>query len=113
MHELSLAQNILEIIEAERAHHGFARVHAIRLRAGALSGVDAQALEQALESLGEGTCAAGAAVRIDAEPRVVTCRRCGATMPGDGGPVCCATCGSADLDLRGDTGLDIVSLEVD
>ncbi|MBN2473516.1 MAG: hydrogenase maturation nickel metallochaperone HypA [Pirellulales bacterium] len=113
MHELSLAQNIMEIVEAERAEHGFERVHEIRLKVGALSGIDPQALELAFEAVREDTCAAEATIEIDAEPRVVTCRRCGATMDADPGPVACGSCGSTDLDLQGSTGLDIVSLEVD
>jgi len=113
VHELSLAENILEIVEAERAGRRFSRVHVIRLRAGALSGIDPEALRLAMESVCEGTCAAEAAVEIDAEPRIVTCRRCGATMPGDVGPAACASCGSIDLELAGSSGLDIVSLEVD
>lgn len=113
MHELSVARGILEIIEAERARHGFDRVRAVRLRLGALSGVDADALAFAFEAAREGTCASEASLEMDVEQGRLLCKACGAETDADARPEACPACGSADLRFQGGTDLDIVSLEVD
>ena len=113
MHELSVAQDILRIIESERTRHGFERVTVVHVRAGALSGVDASALEFAFEVVREGTCAAEAALAMEVEPQALECRACGATVPAEGLPTRCPECGSADLTLRGTMDLKVVSLEVE
>ena len=113
MHEMSIAQDILQIVEAERRKHGFERVAVIHVRAGALSGVDEESLKFAFEVVREGTCAAEAQIRMETADRVLECRACGARVSADGGPAKCPKCGSVELSLRGAMGLDVVSLEVD
>ncbi len=113
MHELSIAQGIMQIVEAEREKHGFQKVGVIHLRAGALSGIDQQALQFAFEVVREGTCAAEATIDLQTEQRVLRCRKCGATAAADSGPKACPECGSIDLSFEASMALDIVSLEVD
>lgn len=113
MHELSVAQGILDIIEAERRKHGFGEVLAVHLRLGALSGIDEQALDAAFEAVREGTCAARAVLKIQADERVLECRSCGARLAADSRPTRCPECDSLDLALRGAMNLDVVSLEVE
>ena len=113
MHELSIAQGIMQIVETERKKHGFQTVSVIHLRAGALSGIDQQALQFAFEVVREGTCAAEATIDLEAEQRELRCRKCGATVEADSGPTACPECGSIDLSLEASMALNIVSLEVD
>ena len=113
MHELTAAAEILRVVEAQQDAHGFEKVNVIRLRAGAMSGIEPHALEFAFEVAGEGTCAAGARVELDQQPMLLRCRSCRHEMPADHGPAACGRCGSEDLALAGAGGLDIVSLEVD
>jgi len=113
MHELSIAQGIMDVVEAERRKHGFGAVHVVRLRLGALSGVDEDALRFAFETIRDGTCAAAATLDVASEQGMLTCRKCGARTPADDRPTACPSCGSADLAFEGGMDLDIVSLEVD
>ena len=113
MHELSIAQEILEIIEAERERHGFERVETVRLRAGALSGVEPEALEFAFGVICEGTCAEKAEVEITMEPMKLVCRQCQFTTNDNHGPSACRQCGSLDVVIDATAGVDIVSLEVE
>ncbi|MBN1844052.1 MAG: hydrogenase maturation nickel metallochaperone HypA [Sedimentisphaerales bacterium] len=113
MHELSIAQEILDIIEAQRLRHGFERVESVRLRAGALSGVNPEALEFAFGVIREGTCAAGADLRIETEPMKLVCRPCGYSAIDCHGPGACPRCGSVDIQIDGSAGVEIVSLEVE
>jgi hydrogenase nickel incorporation protein HypA/HybF len=66
MHELSLAMGLIEAIEEECERRGGLRVRGVRLRVGALSGVDAGALAFAYTCAVEGTALAGTA--LSAEP---------------------------------------------
>lgn len=113
MHEFSVAQEILRIVGQEQYRHGFASVAAIRLKAGALSGIDGACLRYAFEVVREGTCAAGAELEMEVEALRVVCRTCGHAMDGSHGPRACGRCGGTDLRIDGSSGFEIVSLEVD
>ena len=113
MHELSIAQEILDIIEAERKRHGFEKVEKVRLRVGALSGVDPNALEFSFEVIREGTCAEKAELEITMEPMKLVCRQCQFTTNDNHGPSACRQCGSLDVEIDATAGVDIVSLEVE
>lgn len=112
MHEFSMAMEILRIVEEERGRHGFVRVESVRLRAGALSGVEPHALRWAFEAARQGTCAAGAVLEIEMEEAKLFCRACDHRMPARQGPSCCQQCGSRALCLEGSSGFEIISLEV-
>jgi hydrogenase nickel incorporation protein HypA/HybF len=113
MHELSIAQEIMRIVESERARHGFQTVSLVHVRAGALSGVDPGALALSWEAVCADTFAAGSRVEVDLVEGLLTCRDCGARTAADALPEKCPECGSLRLHLDGATGLDIVSLEVE
>ena len=113
MHELSIAQDLIRIIEAERDKHGFGKVNSVRLRAGALSGIEPKALSFAFEVVREGTCATGAVLEMEVEPMKLVCRDCGHIMPGEHGPARCGRCGSLGVKMDAGNYFDIVSLEVD
>ena len=55
MHELSLADGILQVVEDAAAREAFARVLQLRLEVGKLAGVELQALRFALEAIAPGT----------------------------------------------------------
>jgi len=55
MHELSIMQSALDQVLEKARQAGASRVHAIRLRIGALSGVVPDALQFAFEALADGT----------------------------------------------------------
>lgn len=76
MHELTLACEILELVENAARRENFQRVACLHLEAGALAGVEVGALRFALESIANGTCLQGAQVRIDEPPGVAWCERC-------------------------------------
>jgi len=77
MHELSLAENAVALIEAAAQREGFTRARVVRMDIGALSCVDAQALRFAFESAALGSCAEGARLDIDTVPGEGVCPSCG------------------------------------
>lgn len=111
MHELSLAQAILETAQQQAASHGASRVLAIRLRIGELSAVVDEALTFSFGIVAQGTAAEGADVQIEHVPWTVRCGECGEQYPvRDGMPVCpvCQGAGGATL-----TGRELQILEMD
>jgi hydrogenase nickel incorporation protein HypA/HybF len=76
MHELSIAMSILDVVEEEMERHPGARVEAIHLRVGALSGVVKDALLGAYELAREQTPFSNVRLVFEDIPVVVYCTRC-------------------------------------
>ncbi len=110
MHELSLAGGVLQIVEQAALREGFARVAVLRLEAGALAGVEVQALRFALASLAPGTCLEGARIDIDTPPGRGRCTACGTESPIEARTDPCPACGAWGLVPT--SGLDLRVLEV-
>lgn len=77
MHELSIANNIIEIVTAAAVDAGAARVETVHVRVGALTGVVPNALHFCFDLAAEGTVAAGARLAIEEAPVVIHCAGCG------------------------------------
>jgi hydrogenase nickel incorporation protein HypA/HybF len=114
MHELSLAGNILQLVEQARAREAdpFTRVTHLQLQAGALAGVEISALRFALESLAPGTLLEGAQIDIDAQPGSAWCLQCGKSVPIFSRLDLCPLCDGAQLQVTGGTELKVVDMRV-
>jgi len=77
MHELSLAQSVVEIICEEAQRHELARIDGFRLEVGELRAVVPELLYICLGFTTKGTPAEGAAVQIDEVPGRARCPTCG------------------------------------
>jgi hydrogenase nickel incorporation protein HypA/HybF len=73
MHELSLMEEVRVIIEQHAREHGFARVQAVVLEIGQLSGVEAEAMRFCFESVMAGGLAEGARLEIMETPGRARC----------------------------------------
>ncbi|CAA0119778.1 Hydrogenase maturation factor HybF [BD1-7 clade bacterium] len=76
MHEVSLAENLIECIEQQAQKNRFERVEKIEVEVGELSCVDPGALEFALQALAEGTVIDGASLAIGIVTGQLQCRAC-------------------------------------
>jgi hydrogenase nickel incorporation protein HypA/HybF len=77
MHELSLAQGIIDIAVAEATKHHAAAVKTIKLRLGEFTAVAREALEFSFEVAKRGTPAESAVLEIEAVELKTLCPRCG------------------------------------
>ena len=76
MHELSIAQSVIDIaVEHARAHHAV-RVQSLTLRIGALSCVHKSSLEFCFDLVAKGTVLEGAELRYIDVPVAVFCTLC-------------------------------------
>lgn len=78
MHELSVAQHLVELVEHELRDAGPVNVTNVLLRVGPLSGVEPAALRFAYGAATVGTMLAGSTLTIDEVSLAVFCEACGA-----------------------------------
>ncbi len=112
MHELSIAETILEQALRVAAQERAAAIARVRVRVGDLSGVDPDALKFAFPIAARGTVAEGAALEAIRVPFEVACRRCGAWSRPEPWVPACAACGSQEVDTVAGRELRIESLDL-
>ena len=81
MHELSLARDVVDMVETAALRDGFRRVGQLRLEVGVLAGVEVDALRFALEAIVPGTCLEQARIDIDTPTGTAWCSRCAREVP--------------------------------
>ncbi|HOO90659.1 MAG TPA: hydrogenase maturation nickel metallochaperone HypA [Syntrophales bacterium] len=114
MHELSLTQSILDIIEDYAQQHNFEKVNSVKLSFGRLSSIEPKALEFAFHVLSKETKAHGAHLEFDILPVVIYCMTCEKNVKVDSYTAICPQCAGDDVILTGGTEeLKIVELDVD
>lgn len=93
MHELAIAQGLIDEVRRVAEQHGADAVEAILVRVGRLAGVEPQLLRRAYTVASAGTIAEHAALAIEVEPVRVSCTACGAETIADPGRIVCGRCG--------------------
>lgn len=113
MHELSIALGIVEAAQ-EEAERLDARVSAVHVRLGALTGVVPDALQFSYEMACHDTPLMGSRLVIEEVPVVVYCSRCDATRLLDSIQwFGCPTCGAPTSDVREGRELQLTALEIE
>ncbi len=113
MHEMSLAEGILQIVEDAAAGQGFKRVTEVRLEIGALSGVEVEALSFCLDMVLKDSIAEGARIELEKTPGQGYCLGCGATVPVIALFDACPQCGSYQVQATGGTEMRVKDLLVE
>ena len=112
MHELSIMKDALELALEQAEQARATRVHLVRLRVGALSGVVPDALQFAFETLREGTLAESAELAIESVPARFWCATCAREFQADDLMAQCPVCQSPSAELRAGRELELAALEV-
>ena len=107
MHEVSLMENLLAIVEKAAADQGGSPVNVVHLRVGEMAGVNADALRFAFEIMRKGTAAEGAELEIERVPLRVRCRRCGAEEHPRDFVFICGACGGSDVEILGGREMEV------
>lgn len=113
MHEMSLAEGILQIVEDTAARQGFRRVTEVRLEIGALSGVEVEALSFCLDVVFKGSVADGAHVELEHLPGKGYCLGCGETVLVRALYDACPLCGSYQVQATGGSEMRVKDLLVE
>lgn len=114
MHEMAIAVSLVDVAVEEAAREGGARVSALHVRVGKLSGVVPAALQFAFEAAASESEIAGAKLVIEEMPVVVMCDQCDAEreLPGIQ-DFRCPVCGGSATKIVGGRELQLYSIEVD
>jgi hydrogenase nickel incorporation protein HypA/HybF len=113
MHEMSLCESILQIIEDEAERQGFKRVLRVRLEIGRLSGAEIEAMRFGFDVVTRGSVADGAELEIIEQPGRAWCLPCGREVEVRQRFGACPLCGGYQLQVTGGDQMQIRDLEVD
>ena len=113
MHELSIADAILDAVRKEAENHPGAHIAKVGVRIGALSGVVPDALSFGFECLVKGTDLEPLALVIEPVPRRQRCPSCESVFEVREDNLACPQCGSRDTLFAGGDEMDLAYLEVE
>lgn len=112
MHELSLMTAAMEQAQALARKNNATRIHVIRMRVGALSGVVPEALEFAFEALKPGTPAENGKLEIERLPATFHCGGCGRDLALQQVEFDCPECGGPLTLAGGGRELELADMEI-
>ncbi len=98
MHELSIAEDLIQLVEDTARRESARRVKTVVIEIGRLSTVEPDALAFAFDEVKRGGLAAEASLQLIDIPGAGCCRECGQTSPMDEIYAVCAHCGSRYVD---------------
>jgi hydrogenase nickel incorporation protein HypA/HybF len=113
VHELAVAQSLLEIVEQEARPYEGARVKRILLRIGRMSAVVPDALRFAFDAITRGGIAEGAALEIEEVALSIRCRACEEVFIVEDPFMICPQCEAVDVELVSGRELEIRSMEIE
>jgi len=113
MHELSIAENILEIVNANLEGHGPAAIRSVKVRIGELAGVIPESLEFCFAAITKGTAMESAKLEIERTDIVAHCETCGADSAVKGLIFRCPSCSGPNIKIVSGDELRVVEIEVD
>ncbi|BDY06358.1 hydrogenase maturation nickel metallochaperone HypA [Ferrimonas sp. YFM] len=113
MHEMSLAEGIVQILESEAQKQQFTKVKEVCLEVGELAGVELEALEFSFDVITRDTLAEGCSLSIESVPGTAYCFDCAVEVPLSRRGQPCPKCSGYSLQVVGGTQMRVKSLEVE
>jgi len=112
MHEMSLAEGVLQTIEDAARRDNFSQVVAVWLEIGALAAVEVEALTFCFDAVTRGTVAQGARLEIISVPGQGWCAACARSVPMLALYDACPHCGGYPVQVTGGTGMRVKDIDV-
>ena len=112
MHEMSLCESVLQVLETEAKRQQFQRVKTVWLEIGAMSGVEIEAMRFCFDVIVRNTLADGAKLEIVEIPAEAWCLDCAQTVNIQQRYDTCPHCGSCQLQVIHGEEMRIKELEV-
>jgi hydrogenase nickel incorporation protein HypA/HybF len=113
MHELSIADSVLQAVRTEAGRHPGAVPVKIGLRIGELAGVDPGALTFGFQALTAGTDLDGLAIEIENTPRRHRCPACATEFHVVDYDCVCPACGTVRTECIGGDELELAYVELE
>ena len=112
MHEMALAEGMLEIVEDAARSNGGAKVRAVWLEIGALSHVEPDAMRFCFDAVTRGSLAEHARLEIVTTPGRAWCMPCSASVPLAQLGEPCPRCGSYQLTPTDGEAMRVKEIEI-
>ena len=112
MHEISLCESVLRVIEDQAAAQDYRTVETVRLEVGVLAGVEIDALRFGFDVVMKGSIAEDARLEIIAVEGRAWCPHCAKDVAIQRRFDACPECGGHRLQINGGDELRIKELEV-
>lgn len=113
MHEMALAEGVLQIIEDHARQQDFSRVKTVWLEIGQLSSVEPEAMRFCFDAVMKGSLADGATLEIVIVDGGGQCMNCGQTVKVSAVYDACPACGGYPVSPTTGTEMRIKELEVE
>jgi hydrogenase nickel incorporation protein HypA/HybF len=112
MHELSIAQNIVEIIRKQVPEQEWNLVSTVRLKIGKAAGVLPDSLEFSFQVITSGTPLCNSRLKIESVPFRFHCISCNTIGENEAGFTVCDKCGSTDTKIISGMELQVDEIEI-
>lgn len=113
MHEMSIAESIVQIAEEAVKQDGTHRIKAVFVEIGQLAGVEIEALRFCWDAVTREGCAAGASLEVIQTEGRGWCLHCSQSVPLPARYEACPLCGSHQVQVTGGTQMRVKELEVE
>jgi hydrogenase nickel incorporation protein HypA/HybF len=113
MHEMSLAEGVLQLVEDTARRENACRVKLVVLEIGRMSSVEPEAIKFCFEAVTHGSLAQGAALEIINVPGAGWCMLCAETVPMEELYGACPKCGSHQVQATGGTEMRVKEIEIE
>ena len=112
MHELSIAESILEIVRQYVPEDELPQVREVRVKVGTQAGIVVDSLLFSYEAITQESPLSGSMLVIDSIPFQIRCNACGLVSSPEGGTRECPNCDGYDTVVLSGTELQVVDMEV-
>lgn len=113
MHELSVAQNIIEIVKENVPEKDLGKVKTIFLEVGEFSGIISESLQYCFDVIKTDTLLEGSKMEIKKIPFVLLCNECKSETSNNMGIRYCEKCGSNNTKIISGTDMQIINVELE
>jgi hydrogenase nickel incorporation protein HypA/HybF len=113
MHEMSLAEGVLQIIEDSAKTQNFSRVKTVWMEIGQLAGVEVEAMKFCFDAVTRDSIAQDAKLEIVEKPGQAWCLHCAETVQVRALYDACPKCGSHQVQVTGGNEMRVKELDVE
>jgi len=113
MHEMSIAQSLIDILREEMLKHEAKTLRSVRLNVGQMTAIVPDALSFCFQVITDGTEMEGAKLNMEIIPLMGYCNECEEKFEIKDYAFVCPSCQSTKINTLGGQDLSIVEIEVD
>lgn len=113
MHELSIAQSILEIVKDEAKKHALGRISKVRLKIGKLTVIEPSSVSFCFDLIAKDSLAEGARLEIESVPITGRCHDCSGEFTLELPFGSCPHCNSLNINIIAGREFYISEIEAD